>query len=432
MNRRPPLAVAINAAAGTLQNHLLLQQMKLAQQQNAGSGSTPSDTESVRDEPYAGVVFSGNPHETVPRGLLLDDRLSPLERNVWQVFRLLINGDGVTAFPSYEKLRPYLGSSPGKSASKETVAKALTVLRLTRWLSLGQRVRDSVSGRVQGNVYILHDEPVGCAEAMEIDHHYMQLVGQALEHANKAVRVVADHAFKEFAAATGTMPSRLEVIEQRWQQQGWHDAPQAIEHAQDGPEFGIRTKGSDESDSLSSDSELSLNSASFGLVRIPNSYSTYTNTNTSVCKSFVPREAQESAPDLPSGFERFTQDQRDKAMIALQRVEPGLRTPLLDQWQHRCKSGSVKNPFGYLLSCTQKALSGEFNAQWQAPSAATQHPQVAASHSRSPIAQPPASTQAPHLPVTRASTRERDASSLATGRDAMLSIKQMVRPRTQG
>ncbi|MBX6397908.1 hypothetical protein K4M03_06570, partial [Pseudomonas syringae pv. tomato] len=257
MNRRPPLAVAINAAAGTLQNHLLLQQMKLAQQQNAGSGSTPSDTESVRDEPYAGVVFSGNPHETVPRGLLLDDRLSPLERNVWQVFRLLINGDGVTAFPSYEKLRPYLGSSPGKSASKETVAKALTVLRLTRWLSLGQRVRDSVSGRVQGNVYILHDEPVGCAEAMEIDHHYMQLVGQALEHANKAVRVVADHAFKEFAAATGTMPSRLEVIEQRWQQQGWHDAPQAIEHAQVGTEFGIRTKGSDESDSLSSDSELS-------------------------------------------------------------------------------------------------------------------------------------------------------------------------------
>ncbi|RMV67004.1 hypothetical protein ALP05_03707 [Pseudomonas caricapapayae] len=448
MNRRPPLAVAINAAAGTLQNHVLLQQMKLAQQPNAGSGSTPTGTESVRDEPYAGVVFSGNPHETVPRGLLLDDRLSPLERNVWQVFRLLINGDGVTAFPSYEKLRPYLGSLPGKSASKETVAKALTVLRLTRWLSLGQRVRDSVSGRVQGNVYILHDEPVGCAEAMEIDHNYMQLVGQALEHANKAVRLVADHAFKEFAAATGTMPSRLDVIEQRWQQQGWHDAPHPLEHAQDSTEFGIRTKGSDGADSLSSeselsekspganlktpgsDSELSLNSASFGLVRIPNSYSTYTNTNTSVCKSFVPREAQESVPDLPSGFDRFTQDQRDKAMIALQRVEPELRTPLLDQWQHRCKSGSVKNPFGYLLSCTQKALSGEFNAQWQAPLAATQQPQVAASYSRSPTAQSPAPTQAP--PVTRASPRERDASSLANGRDAMLSIRQIVRPRTRG
>jgi len=32
---------------------------------------------------FAGIVFSGNPHETVPRRLLLDDRLSPLERNAW-------------------------------------------------------------------------------------------------------------------------------------------------------------------------------------------------------------------------------------------------------------------------------------------------------------------------------------------------------------
>ncbi|MBN4180757.1 STY4528 family pathogenicity island replication protein [Pseudomonas savastanoi] len=453
MNRRPTLGVAINAAAGALQNHLLLQQMRLAQQQNAGSSSVHPDTESLRDEHYDGIVFSGNPHETVPRGLLLDDRLSPLERNAWQVFRLLINGDGVTAFPSYEKLRPYLGSSPGKSASKETVAKALTVLRLTRWLSLGQRVRDSANGRVQGNIYILHDEPVGCAEAMEIDRNYMQLVGHALEHANKAVRVVADHAFKEFAAdpnqATGVMPSRLEVIEARWRQQGWHDAPQAVEHGQADPEFGFRTKGSDESNSLSSeselsekstgvnlktpgsDSELSLNSASFGSVRIPNSYSTYTNTNTSVCKSSVPREGQESSPGLPPGFERFTQDQREKAMIALQRVEPELRKLVLDQWRHRCKNGTVKNPFGYLLSCTQKALSGEFNAQWQAPSAHAHNPQAPTGHSRSPnhLANTPA--QDPPPPVTRTSPQDRDASSLATGRSSMLSIKQMVRPRTQ-
>ncbi|PBQ08155.1 STY4528 family pathogenicity island replication protein [Pseudomonas syringae] len=453
MNRRPALGVAINAAAGALQNHLLLQQMRLAQQQNAGSSSVHPDTESLRDEHYDGIVFSGNPHETVPRGLLLDDRLSPLERNAWQVFRLLINGDGVTAFPSYEKLRPYLGSSPGKSASKETVAKALTVLRLTRWLSLGQRVRDSANGRVQGNIYILHDEPVGCAEAMEIDRNYMQLIGHALEHANKAVRVVADHAFKEFAAdpnqATGVMPSRLEVIEARWRQQGWHDAPQAVEHGQADPEFGFRTKGSDESNSLSSeselsekstgvnlktpgsDSELSLNSASFGSVRIPNSYSTYTNTNTSVCKSSVPREGQECSPDLPPGFERFTQDQREKAMTALQRVEPELRKLVLDQWRHRCRSGTVKNPFGYLLSCTQKALSGEFNAQWQAPSAHAQNPQPPTGHSRSPnqLANTPA--QDPPPPVTRTSPQDRDASSLATGRSSMLSIKQMVRPRPQ-
>ncbi|WP_231672483.1 STY4528 family pathogenicity island replication protein [Pseudomonas quasicaspiana] len=452
MSRRPSLGGAINAAAGALQNHLLLQQLKLAQQQSTGPDSKNPITESRIEETYDGIVFSGNPHETVPRSLLLDDRLSPLERNAWQVFRLLINSDGITAFPTYEQLRPYLGSVPGKSASRETVAKALTVLRLTRWLSLGRRVRDSISGRVQGNVYILHDEPVGCVEAMELDRDYMLLIGQALEHANKAVRTVADLAFKEFASdpnhSTGALPTRLDVIEGRWRKQGWHDAPNAIEQGHSKPEFGIRTQEGSGSFSLSSDSELSenrdqanpekpsseselsLKSASFSSVRIPNSYSTYTNTNTSVCKSSVPRETQIEQVDLPSGFERFTQDQRDRAITALQRVQPDLRKPLLDQWLHRCKSGTVNNPFGYLLSCMQKALSGEFNAQWQAPPTTVKNPQETVAESKPPNAPRDQPSHPAQSAVTRSSPQSRDESSLLTGRNSMLTIKQLVRPRT--
>ena len=59
-----------------------------------------------------GFLFSGNRHESVPRALFLDRRLTPLERNAWQVFRLLLNDDGITAFPTYEQLRPYLASMP--------------------------------------------------------------------------------------------------------------------------------------------------------------------------------------------------------------------------------------------------------------------------------------------------------------------------------
>ncbi|ENB4241570.1 hypothetical protein ABHP39_006878, partial [Pseudomonas aeruginosa] len=39
-------------------------------------------------------LFSGNRHEIVPRRLFLDRRLTPLERNAWQVFRLMLNDDG--------------------------------------------------------------------------------------------------------------------------------------------------------------------------------------------------------------------------------------------------------------------------------------------------------------------------------------------------
>ncbi len=153
---RFPISTLLDSASGHLEAHLYKKRLA------AESGEPLA-------QQHSGIIFSGNPHETVPRRLLLDKRLTPLERNCWQVFRLLINDDGLTAFPTYEQLRPYLGMQPGKIASRETIAKALTVLRLTRWLSLGRRLRNDLNGQVQGNVYILHDEPVSPAEALELD-----------------------------------------------------------------------------------------------------------------------------------------------------------------------------------------------------------------------------------------------------------------------
>jgi hypothetical protein len=60
-------------------------------------------------------LFSGNRHESVPRRLFLDRRLTPLERNAWQVFRLMLNDDGVTAFPTYEQLRPGWRPCPARA-----------------------------------------------------------------------------------------------------------------------------------------------------------------------------------------------------------------------------------------------------------------------------------------------------------------------------
>ena len=73
-------------------------------------------------------------------------------------------------------------------ASHETVARALTLLRLTRWLR--RRRRDPRTGRIQGNLYVLHDEPLSPFEAMQLDPDYLGLVSQALTHAAKAVQVV--------------------------------------------------------------------------------------------------------------------------------------------------------------------------------------------------------------------------------------------------
>ena len=150
-----------------------------------------------------GFLFSGNRHESVPRRLFLDRRLTPLERNAWQVFRMMLNEDGVTAFPTYEQLRPWLASMPcAGQASHETVARALTLLRLTRWLSLVRRRRDPKTGRILGNLYVLHDEPLTPFEAMQLDPDYLQLVSQALSPSAKAVQVVGLHSLKEIKEDT--------------------------------------------------------------------------------------------------------------------------------------------------------------------------------------------------------------------------------------
>lgn len=448
-SRRPSLGSAINAAAGALQQHLLMQQKKVSESVADANGTGPANDGMPTDN-FTGIVYSGNPHETVPRRLLVDDRLSPLERNTWQVFRLLINGDGVTAFPTYDQLRPYLGSSPGKSASRETVAKALTVLRLTRWLSLGRRVRDSINGRVQGNVYILHDEPVGCAEAMEIDRDYMALIANSLEHANKTVQQVAELAFNEFATVPhlpgNALPTRLEVIEERWQQQGWQAGHTTISPPQP-TELGIRTQQNSGSQSQSSeselresgrkanqipqssDSEIMVLGQPLGLVRNPNSYSTYTNTETDVLKNTVLREAPADGLQLPNGFIQLTAEQQQRALAAIKCVDAGIRQSLLNQWQARLQAQKIRNPFGYLLSCVQLALKGDFNAGWQAPGAVNPAAIPANPPSSATTLSVDKSPLSPYEQSSPPPVHERTTTTLAEGRALMQSIRQQVRPR---
>ncbi|MDF5957603.1 STY4528 family pathogenicity island replication protein [Pseudomonas aeruginosa] len=242
---RFPISTLLDSASGHLEAHLSIR-----------SGSLPKAAEPLAQQ-YSGIIFSGNPHETVPRRLLLDKRLTPLERNCWQVFRLFINDDGLTAFPTYEQLRPYLGMQPGKIASRETIAKALKVLRLTRWLSLGRRLRNDLNGQVQGNVYILHDEPVSPAEALELDPDYMQLLSQSTSDSNRAIREIGQITWREFRDDPDVgrrLPTHLEKLEGRLNHQQWAIDSQL--EADPAAEFGIRTLPDLPHSTPSSDAEL--------------------------------------------------------------------------------------------------------------------------------------------------------------------------------
>lgn len=96
-----------------------------------------------------GLLFTGNVQDSIPRRLLLDTRLSPLDKMGWMMIRLYAQNNEGAVFPSYDELQLQL-ASPGKGkASRETVSRVLLMLRITGWLSLCKRVRDD-KGRVRG------------------------------------------------------------------------------------------------------------------------------------------------------------------------------------------------------------------------------------------------------------------------------------------
>ena len=317
-----------------------------------------------------GFLYSGNRHESVPRALFLDRRLTPLERNAWQVFRLQLNDDGVTAFPTYDQLRPYLASMPcGAQASHETVARALTLLRLTRWLSLVRR-RDPKTGRILGNLYVLHDEPLTPFEAMQLDPDYLGLVSQALTHAAKAVQIVGMHTLKEIAEdpllSGRTLPTRLQVLAQHVARHGWATPsyPQeGVDHESEEGNDGLLRNA----EHLSSESEVRPKPAPDGSLRNPKEDRTVRKDRINEVRT-VPRARALQNLRLPERFLRLKDEQQAGALVALQQVDEAQRQAVLDEWAARCHNSAVRNPAGYLFGIIQKAIRGEFKA-WAGESA---------------------------------------------------------------
>ena len=319
------------------------------------------------------VWFSGNRHETVPRALFLDYRLTPLERNAWQVIRLQLQRDGITAFPTYDELAPYLASMPcTNKASSETVARALTVLRLTRWLSLVQRRRDKPTGRHQGDLYVLHDEPLSPFEAIQLDVEYLDLISRALSHASEAIQSIGYHVLEELTAdpllSGCVLPTRLQIIRQRLTRQGLRDdadnttgnaAPQAHSYPQptseDGDARRLRIRNEPRSDS-----EDRRKPAPEDRLRNPNAGRTVRIKLSSDTPTPVPRARD--ALRLPAHFMTLRAEQQNGALAALQQVDPSLRQAVLDEWQARLDSHVVRKPAGYLFGIVGKALRGEFQA----------------------------------------------------------------------
>lgn len=128
--------------------------------------------------------FPPSPGFFVPQALLLDECLTPLERNAWLAFRSLAGDDG-TVVISYASLRGFLPSAPGsQKAALETVARAILCLRLSTWIALVEYRRNPLTGFSMASRYVVRNEPLAFDEACRADFDYMPLLERALSHAS--------------------------------------------------------------------------------------------------------------------------------------------------------------------------------------------------------------------------------------------------------
>ncbi|MEL0585494.1 MAG: STY4528 family pathogenicity island replication protein [Candidatus Thiodiazotropha sp. (ex. Lucinoma kazani)] len=141
---------------------------------------------STQAEPADTLLFLGNQHQAFPTAVIKDPVLAPVDKLVWMVIMLEVRETGdSTAFPGYAGI-----AEMANIASRSTIARAIAILRATRWLTLCGRIREA-SGRFRGNVYALHDEPLPLADAIHLDSDYMVFLKQAVSHGHARVRAVA-------------------------------------------------------------------------------------------------------------------------------------------------------------------------------------------------------------------------------------------------
>ena len=298
-------------------------------------------------------IFSGNPHVTFPRALLLDERLTPLERNAWQVLRLLIDSKQPTTLSTYRQLQTYLTATPlANKASTETVTRALTILRLTGWLSLTTK-HFNEKGSMQGNVYLLHDEPLSLYERLHTDVEYLTLLSTAIYHSSKAIQTVAEYTLNEFAndasLAGKKLPTRLEVLTEKIRQIRGEELSTASES-----EAGKNSLAEDQKQP-NSEAETKGKACDSNLLRNPKYISSSKN------KKILLLQKLRNSLKLPPSFTELSLAQQDSGLLALSTLEPCQQQQVLDEWQRRCEHGSIHNPAAYLFGIVQKALQGELN-----------------------------------------------------------------------
>ncbi|HHM6998608.1 TPA: STY4528 family pathogenicity island replication protein [Pseudomonas aeruginosa] len=347
-----------------------------------------------------------------PKALLLDERLTPLERNAWLTFRALASSDG-TVVLSYDALRKYLPSAPGsKQAALETVSRAVLCLRLSTWIALVEYRRNPMTGFSMASRYAVRNQPLTFVEACQEDDDYLPLLERALSHSSATIRQLARSVLDEALRQPDALERLPAAARQRIEQLRGND---------DDPDPG-GPSGPTPPDVRCPITNRPVEARD----GIPKSAPASTTTVRTVEKEVLKEvhtypahsEVQVSGSDLPLRFRQLPQDQQQILMARLRGLALEQRQAVLAEWDARCASGGVHNAIAYLYGLIKKAVNGMFKL-WAARKPAPQ--QGAATVASGLQVSPPPASEFPDVPAVKPASRDVVEQSLAQ-------IRQILHP----
>lgn len=344
---------------------------------------------------------------TTPTALMLDIRLTPLERNGWQVLRMLRTTDGRSSLANLAQLRRYLTSTPlGQRAGYETAWRVLIVLRLTGWISLVGQHRDPLSGHVLSELYLVHESPLTFQQACGLDASLPQLLQASIGHENNQVDRVAMHIRDGLehivAAPSDDAQARRHDDE---------DPPSSAPPSQGRP-MTSQALPSVESAGESSVPQQNERDRQTQQCHSPtfkeDKYKKYVRTARTHAREPAPtRERKPGAPfllPLPPCLERAAEDQRRDMQTALRRLPRQVCQEILQELEARHRDGGVRNVVAYLFALIRRVGQGEFRL-WAGKRLASQTRQ-AAQHASSEVAQGSPSALGSVMPVFKPASPE--------------------------
>lgn len=129
----------------------------------------------IADDDNGALLFMGEAQDPIPRTLIIDPALNAIDVRVWMLLRIsMINPVKPGKLPTQKKLAQMI------QCSETTIGNSMQVLRLNRWLTLCERVRDERHMN-RGNIYAIHTEPMTIVDTLQLDTQYLDFVHQSLK-----------------------------------------------------------------------------------------------------------------------------------------------------------------------------------------------------------------------------------------------------------